>query len=224
LPIFNPYNFFSKNTMNSTHPAKVSLLLKGLLLAGLASTLVACGGDDAAPAAPIQAASANLTAPVNNTSVGALLPQAGTAAPVFVFPNGFSGVDAAGAPVSITGSTTVAFSGTSAAPAFAVTNGGSTASGTMSFGSCILTITTSVFPSVSAFATGKTFKVDPCTVTVNAQGVAVNTVTSRSVTVTYGNAFSNAINVPVTVGTNGAVVIGNVTLGTVTLVTPTGGG
>lgn len=209
--------------MNSSQPSSVSHILKCMFLAGLTSTLVACGSSDPAPVAPIQAASANLTASVNNTSVGALLPQTGAAAPVVVFPNGFSGVDAAGAPAIITGSTTVAFSGTSAAPAFTATNGTSTASGTMSFGSCIFTITSTTFPAASSFGPGKTFKVDPCTVTVNAQGVAVNTVTSRTVTLTFGTSSSTTFSLPVTVGSNGSVGIGGVTLGTVTLVTPTGG-
>ena len=181
--------------------------------------LAACGGGGSAPVATTPVAAVNVSANANAAVVGVI----GTT-PV-VFANGFSGVSASGAPVAVTGATTVAFSGTGASPNVSITNGGRTASGVTTFGSCIFTFTTSTFTPPSDFDVGKSIKVDPCTLTINTASTIANGATvDKSVTLTLGTIVSQTFTKQVVVNNNGSVTVGGVPVGTVTITNVTGGG
>ena len=195
---------------------KVSLAC--MVLAG-GLLLTACGGGGSTPVATTPVAATNLSANATATVVSAI----GTT-PV-VFANGFSGVDTAGAPVSVTGATTVAFSGTGATPNVSITNGGFTASGVTTFGSCIFTFTTSTFPSGHPFSAGRVTRVDPCTLTINTANMTANGFPAlKAAQFAFGNFVSNSFNQSVTVNSNGSVTSGNITLGSTTITNVTGGG
>lgn len=217
----------------STVLSKCFELAKWTVGLTLSAALVACGGSGGGSSAPpVRVANANVVVPITATTVPALVPAAGAAPIVATFPNGFSGVNAAGAPVTVTGATTVAFTNTGGAtpglgggtpPGFSITNGGSTASGTVTFGSCTFTVTASNFPATSPLAVGKVIKVDPCTMTVNTIGDFSNgTTNTDSVTLTFGTSTSAAFSLPVTIDGNGTVSVNGVVIGTVPLSPITG--
>lgn len=188
----------------------------------LAATLAACGGGGgSSEPAPVQVASTDTTAAVTSTSVAALVTTPST---VTTFSNGFNGLsDGSGPAPVITGLTTVAFSGT--APAFTITNGGDTATGVTTFGSCIFTVSTSTFPGGSPLAAGKVVKVNPCNQTASTSGAnADGTPVQRDVVLVLGEASSEPVKLAVTVNADGTVLIGTTTIGTVTLTAATGAG
>jgi hypothetical protein len=208
--------------------------LKGLLPAKLAfgltlvAALVACGGGSDGPATITVAPAANAAAPATASRLAGLVPASSTATPIVAtFANGFSGTDgtAGATPVSVTGPTTVAFTSAGATPAFAITNGGLTATGATTFGSCIFTITSSAFPAGSPLAQGQMVKVNPCTMTAaTANGTANGVATNRNVTLTFGTTVSSPMSLPVTITAGGDVSIGGVLLVTVVTVQTTGAG
>ena len=188
----------------------------------LAATLAACGGSDAP--AVVKVSAIDTTAAVTSTTAAALF----TATPtVATFSSGFSGNDGtvAATPVAITGPTTVAFTSGGATPTFAISNGGATATGTTTFGSCIFTVTSSTFPPESPLATGKVVKVNPCNLTASTSGAnADGSSLVRDVVLVLGTTPSEPVKLTVTVNTDGTVLIGNTSVGTVTLTTTTGAG
>ena len=189
------------------------------LVFGAVALMSACGGGGTSSPALVPVATTNLAIDANATVISAV----GTA-PV-TFPNGFSGVDGSGAPVSISGATTVAFSGSGASPNVSITNGGFTASGATTFGSCIFTFNASNFPAASGFATGQSVKVNPCTLTVKTSGLVANgSPTSTTATLTFGSILSLVFSELVVINSNGSVSIGGFPLGTVTVVASTGAG
>ena len=192
----------------------------------LAATLAACGGSDSPD--PVPVVNENKTVPVNAASIATLAPASAGATPtVAVFANGFSGTDgtAGNTPVTITGVTTVAFTGSGAAPTFAIANSGRTATGTTTFGSCFFTITASTFPADSPLALGKVVKVNPCNIKASTNGANADGIpASRDVVLVLGETSSTPIKLTITVNTDGTVVIGTTSVGTVTLTRNTGGG
>lgn len=234
--IVNIVSFSQRETKMNIASESVELA-KWTIGLTLLAALAACseGGSNAPPATvPVTVATTNVVVPVTAATVAALAPAAGAAPTPFVFNSGFSGVDAAGAAVNLGGSTTFAVTsaGTPAAgatpataPAFAITNGGNTASGDITFGSCIFTVKTSNAPSTSALAVGKVIKVDPCTLTVNTIGDTCGTLsTNDNLTLLFGSTSSISAVFPVTVSCTGLVTINNTSLGTVTLQVTTGAG
>lgn len=209
-----------KNSNASVNLAKFALGLT------LAATLAACGGGDSPE--PMSVANKNTTAAVNATSMAALAPATAGATPtVATFANGFSGTDgtAGATPVALTGATTVAFTSSSATPAFAITNGGNTATGNTTFGSCIFTVTASTFPPESPLAMGKVVKVNPCSMTASTNGANANGIpAARDVVLVLGTTPSNPIKLNITVNTDGTVVIGSTSVGSVTMTQTTGAG
>lgn len=193
----------------------------------LAATLAACGGGDSP--APMSFANKDTNAAVNAASVAALAPATPGAAPIVAtFANGFSGTDGTvgATPVALTGATDVAFTSSSATPAFAITNGGLTATGTTTFGSCIFTVgPNSPFPANSPLASGKIVKVNPCNMKASTNGAFANGIpAAREVVLVFGTATSKPFKLNITVNVDGTVLIGSTAVGSVTLLDTTGAG
>jgi hypothetical protein len=167
--------------------------------------LVACGGGGGD--APL-VASANATAPVTSTTVAAVVSEP------FVFSTGVPKFGTA-TPTTVTLNT---------ASTFSVTATEGNASGTLAFGSCIFTVTTSTFVAPHPLAIGETVTVNPCSLTIATAGVAAegNAVARAVSFVLEGNA-SVANSLQVDIADNGTVIVEGVSLGTVTLTPATGG-
>jgi hypothetical protein len=188
-----------------------SLLLKGLFATFAAALLVACGSSDApAPAAPLQYASSNLTVPVTAANAAALanLP--------FVFPNGVP-------EFGTTGTTTVTLTDTSTTPAFSIVTPNGTATGVMTFGSCIFRVTATTIRAGSIFTTaGDTITIPDCKASLQVIGQPAN-----------GSSFQGRVSFDLNgrpgisqssfrIGTDGTLFNGGFTLGRVTLAFVTG--
>jgi hypothetical protein len=183
--------------------------LLGLIVAvGASALLVACGsgGDDSQPLG----VATNPVVATNSTVAASVV------AVPFAFP---TGVPALGT----TAATTVTFTSTSTAPAFNISSGGATATGTTSFGSCIFAVTASTFPAGHALSLGQTVVVNPCNMNVNAAGAVANGVgVTRSVALVLGAAASSGASVVVAVTAGGALTLNGNSVATVTL-TPVSG-
>jgi hypothetical protein len=190
----------------------------------LAAALGACGGGgDDAPAA-VKVSSADAKSAVTAATVAALF---STTPIVASFAIGFSGTDntTADNPVAVAGPTTVSFTSSSATPSFAITNGGKTATGTTTFGSCIFTVTASTFPPESPLAAGKVVKVNPCSLTASTSGANADGLpVERNVVLVLGTASSEPVRLVITINADGTVLIGTTSLGSVTLTAATGAG
>ena len=185
------------------------------------ASLAACGGsDDPVPAVIALADAPALTiSPTTATAATAAL----TAAPAgFTFP---AGVPAFGT----TAATTVAFTAPAAGtttPAFSIKSGTGTATGTVSYGSCIFNVTTSTVPGIVA---PTTITVNPCAFDANTAGKTVTAGSTATITVPaaliLGAATSTAANVTITVTNNGAtntLTVNGGSLGSVTGTVTTG--
>jgi hypothetical protein len=173
-----------------------------------AATLVACGGGGGD--APLQQVASDTTLAVNATVAGAL---SGTD---FTFASGVADLGTSAA-------TTVRFTGAGASPAFSISSGGNTATGTTTFGSCIFNVTSSTFPAGSSLATGQSITVNPCSANFNIRGVLANGVaTSRPVGLLLGTASSARVPVQVGVNSSGQLVLSGAIVGNVTLTPVTG--
>jgi hypothetical protein len=202
------------------------MILKKITLAcmilGGATLMTACGGGGSSTPLAISQAP-TVTSNVKSNDNAAVLGAVGTT-PV-TFANGFSGVDGSGNPVSISGATTVAFGSTGAGPVATISNGGFTASGPTTFGSCIFTFTTSNYADSSPLGKGKQFRVDPCTLNVNTAGFAANG-NAINTTGFFNFGVNNSapfVVSPVTINANGTVFLGTTSVGTVTVSNVTGG-
>jgi len=177
-------------------------------LFGMAAMLTGCGGggDDT----PLVAA--NDLVVQANPSVTAAVAQA-----PFDFPGGV--------PVlGTTADTTVTFTSTDPSPAFSISSGGGTATGTTTFGSCIFKVTASTFPAGTRLATGATVTVNPCNLTINSRGLSANGVgQSRSIALILGAAASAGRTLTVSVNPGGGLTLNGTSVGTVTLAPVTGG-
>ena len=193
----------------------------------MAATLAACGGGggDAAPAAKVavndvaavpisQATATTATAALTAVSTG------------FSFPTGVPDLGTTG--VATTVKFTAPTVGTTA-PGVSIATGTGTASGTLSFGSCIFNITSSTIPGIVA---PKTITITPCAFDADTGGEtitqgATNTFTTSSTLVLGTGTTSAPADVTVTVtnanGVNTVTVNGG-SLGTVTGTVLTGGG
>ncbi|WP_427913580.1 hypothetical protein ACPWT1_00995 [Ramlibacter sp. MMS24-I3-19] len=184
-------------------------LWKWAAVSSATALLVSCGGGgggDTQVAVANGASAVKVDATNGSTAVQAMSNQPITFA---------SGVPDFGT----TGSTTVTIappaSGT-AAPTFSIASGGATASGDMTFGSCIFTVKSSTFPAGSTLATGAKITVSPCSISlatngVPATGVAVNV----SVTLTLNSVTSTPYTETVSVSPAGAVSVNGQTVVTV---------
>lgn len=180
----------------------------------LVSVLAACGGGGSNPPIPVAA---------TNTVVS-ITPATGAAAVSAVLDQSF--VFAAVPAFGTTAATTVKLSGAGAAPTFAIESGGRTATGNMTFGSCIFIVgSNSTFPAASPLAAGKTITVNPCAVDIATAGQSADAIArQRNVTFLLNLSRSAGIPLTVTVGFDGSVSAGSVRVGTVPTVSPTGSG
>jgi hypothetical protein len=181
----------------------MKMFIKSFVVLAAAATLVACGGGGGDSPATVGAS--DLSAPATAANVPAV---AGTQ---FSFPGGVPSF-------GTTAATNVTFTGTAAAPTFAVASGGATATGNLGFGSCIFTVTQSTFAASSPLATGKTVTVNPCNINVGARGVQANSQAAQSsVALLLGAAASAGVPVTIQVNPGGQLTINGVSVGTVTL-------
>lgn len=183
--------------------------LKMAFVVAAAALLTACGSSD--EPAPTFIVASDTTLPANGTIVQAI---SGTA---FTFPSGVPGL-------GTTGTTTVAMSGSAATPTFTISSAGQgTATGNLTFGSCIFAVTSSTFPAGHALALGQTVTVNPCNMNVGTAGAVANGVgQSRSIALILGAASSANNSVTVGVNAGGQLTLNGNSVGTVTL-TPVSG-
>jgi hypothetical protein len=173
----------------------------------VAALVSGCGGGDGG--APLVAAS-DTVLPTNGTTASAV------AQTTFTFNNGV-------AEFGTNTATDVKFTSDSATPAFSISSGGNTATGTTTFGSCHFAVTSSNYPAGHPLAQGNTVTVNPCNLKVGTAGATANGVqTSRAVALVLGAAFS--ANATVTVGVNpgGQLTLNGNIVGVVTLTPLTG--
>ncbi|MDB5743342.1 MAG: hypothetical protein JWR68_1657 [Polaromonas sp.] len=177
--------------------------------------LAACGGgDNDNPPLPTTVATSATTATIN--------PSSGAAAVESVLNQNFS--FASGVPAfGTTSATTLTLAGTGANPTFTIGSGGNTASGTMTYGSCIFRITSSTYPANHALALGKTTTVSPCALTIATSGITANgTSVSANITLTLGTVFSVPLTITVSVSATGVVTVNGVVIATVPVGASTG--
>jgi hypothetical protein len=184
----------------------------GLALVLVASgMLVACGGggggDGGGQSAPL-VGSSNLSANMTSSSAAAVAGES------FTFSSGVTDFNT-------TSPTTVSINSTST---FSVSATEGTASGNLTFGSCIFTVTSSTFPVGSPLAVGGVVTVHPCTLTVATQGlVAEANAVQRAVSFVLAGNASQSKDMQVDIIADGSVIVDGVTIGTVTLTAATGG-
>lgn len=175
----------------------------------LALSLSACGGGGGSSTPTV--AAADVTKSVDSGTVGAVTNKS------FAFS---AGVPAFGT----TAPTTVAFTTASASPAFSITSGTGKATGVTTFGSCIFDVTESTFsaPHVLA-ADSPPITVHPCAIKLNTSGVAATgAAASVGAALVLGTLPSTPVEVTVQIAPGGAVVVNNVSLGTVSTAPVTG--
>lgn len=183
---------------------KLALTLVTLFAAS--AFLAGCGGDDDGGTAEL-VSNQDLTAPVSAANVNAI------AGDTFTFPNGVTSLG------TVT-STDVRLNTST----FTVSTGTSTASGTLGFGSCILTVTSSNFLPPSPLANGQTVTINPCNLQVDTSGIkASENAVARAVSFILGGNASLAKTYQVDINGSGVVTINGDTVGTVTLTVTTGG-
>ena len=183
------------------------LKMKNVALAAISvAALVACGGGTD----PVLVAASDTDVSVAPAVAAALVNTP------FAFPSGV-------AALGTTAATTVQFTSTATTPAFSISSGGNTATGTTTFGSCIFVVSNSTFPAGHPLANGQTVTVNPCTVSLKTSGgVANGQATSRSVAMLLGAAASANASVAVAVNAGGQIVLNGATVATITL-TPISG-
>lgn len=173
----------------------------------VAALVAGCGGSDGG--APLVAAS-DTVLPTNGTTASAV------AQTTFTFDNGVAefGTNAA---------TDVTFTSASATPAFSISSGGNTATGTTTFGSCHFAVTTSNYPAGHPLAQGNTVTVNPCNLKVGTAGAIANGVgSSRAVALVLGAAYSANATIVVGVNPGGQLTLNGNIVGVVTLTPLTG--
>lgn len=179
----------------------------GLTLISLTTSfmLVACGGGGGD--APPMVASTDLTAAVNSGTVAAI------AGEQFTFTNGVTDFGTAS-------STAVTLN----ASTFNIAATEGTASGNLTFGSCIFTVTASTFTAPSLLDVGDVVEVTPCNLTVATEGLsATENAVARAVSFVLGGDASASKDLSVDISADGEVTVDGVSLGTVTLEAATGG-
>jgi len=174
-------------------------------LVAASAMLVACGGGGDA-SLPQVAATGNLSSNVNAATVGALSGES------FNFANGVSGFG-----------TNTATAVTLNTNTFSVASSQGVASGNLTFGSCIFTVTNSTFPAGFPLVAGARVEITPCSMSVTTGGLLVDAnAATRAVAFILGISTSVARNLPVDVDANGVVTVNGVRIGTVTLTNATG--
>lgn len=194
---------------------KISLVV---LAMGSSMLMAACGGGDSSPAAAA-VASASVTTTISKDN-----PAAAAAVVSSVFDKSLafaSGVPAFGT----TTATTLALtrSSNAAAPTFNLASAQGTASGAMTFGSCIFTITTSTYAAGSPLALGQIVTVNPCSIFLDTTGKPANgSATSVNVTMVLGTTTSAPVAVVASISATGVVTVNGTAVATATVSAATG--
>jgi hypothetical protein len=176
-----------------------------LALAAAAASLVACGGGDDDSTSAV--AATNLTAPIKADTVAAVTGQS------FAFNSGVPDF-------GTTSATTLKFD---TASTFSVSSAEGTASGDLSFGSCIFTVRNSTYAAGSPLATGAVVEVSPCSLNVQTASVSVSaSATAVPVTFSLGTAVSVTQDFSVDILDDGSVVVNGSDVGTVQTTDATG--
>src|SRR5260221_12681412 len=124
----------------------------------------------------------------------------------------------------ISADTPVTYTGSSSSPAFKIASGGSSASGTLRFGSCIFVVTASTFAAGSPLSVGQTVTVNPCNLNVGTAGAVANGGgQTRSVALLLGAASSAGASGTLGGNAGGQLTLNGNSVGSGTP-TPTGGG
>lgn len=194
---------------------KISLAALAL---GGSVLLSACGGGgNDSPLRPTATVATPTTASINGAGNGPAVVSS-------VLNQGFS-FDAGVPALGTTAPTTLTLSGSATAPTFSLTSGADTATGVMTYGSCIFTIVTSTFPAGSPLALGQKREVTPCALSVATAGSTANgTVASTGVSFVLGATVSNPVPRLVSISPAGVVTVNGVVIDTVTVVVTTGAG
>ncbi len=195
------------------------IALAGLVICG-SVFLSACGGDSSSSGTPV--AQADKTATMSGSSDADKAASATIVTGVLDKSFGFStGV----ADFGTTGSTTLKLTGKGAAPAFAISSGADSATGVMTFGSCIFTVTASTFPAGHKLALGSVVPVSPCALKVDTAGKAADgTAVNTNVTLVLNATPSNPVPVVVTISPTGTVSVNGSPVGNTVVVVATGAG
>lgn len=176
------------------------------LLAGIA--LVSCGGGGGGGG--VAGVATNTSINANATALSAVSGE------TFTFAN-------APAELGVNGTTTLSFTAASDKPGFKLTNGGNTASGNTTFGSCIFNVTSSTFPAGSKLAVGASIEIAPCEISLATANMPANTTQTVSTTMVLGSATSGAVSSTVTVNpVTGQLSVNGQVVGTVTVQPITG--
>jgi hypothetical protein len=191
---------------------KISLatmvLSSGMLLA-------ACGGGDSAPVPLLSTAS---TEAVINPTTGAAVVQ-GVLNKSFGFATGVQSF-------GTTSATSLTLTGSGATPSFVISSAEGSASGAMTYGSCIFKMgNDSTYPVDHPLAAGKTVTVSPCTLSVDTAGLKASETSSTStVSFVLGTNTSSPVSVTVSVSSAGVVTVNGSIVGKTPLVAATGAG
>ena len=186
-------------------------LWKLAVVTSATALLAACGGgggggSDAPVAVATSASAVTVDASNGSTAVQAMANQ-----PI-VFA---SGVPDFGTTASTSVNITPPTSGT-AAPTFSIASGGATATGDMTFGSCIFTVKSSTFAAGSKLATGAKITVSPCAVTLATTGVpATGVAASVSVTLKLNTVTSTPYTEMIVISPSGTVTVNGQTVVTI---------
>jgi hypothetical protein len=187
--------------------------LKMAAAAAMVAALYGCGSSDSPPPAQ-QVALSDVSVAISPTTASAAtaaLTSAGATG--FTFPNGV-------AALGTTASTVIKITGSGATPDFSVTSGSQTASGKMSYGSCIFTASISNIP---GFPVGVPVTITPCTYVANTTGALSGSTVGVGSSLTLGSTRGNGPSITVTIGAGGVVTVGGVQVGTIATGSPTGG-
>lgn len=185
-------------------------------LAGLAvcgSVLLAgCGGGGSDDASPV--AQSDLTVDIKPTTGAATV--ASVLGQNFEFANGISAL-------GTTASTSLKLAGDAKKPSFVISSGADSASGAMTYGSCIFTVGQSTFVAGHPLALGKVTTVNLCQLRVALKGrVADGRQFDADVRFALGNALSNAAFISAAINANGMVTLNGLPIGSVPVVSATG--
>lgn len=180
-------------------------LWKWAVVTSATAMLVACGGGGGD--GPISVAVGNPSFAVDSTN-GANAVQA--MAQAITFPNGVPDFGTSGS------STTLAITASplgTPPPSFAITAGSSTASGDLTFGSCIFTVKSSTFAAGSKLATGAKVTVSNCSLLLNINGApATGTPVSATAVLTLNTVSSNPYKITVVITPQGQVMVNGLTV------------
>lgn len=181
-------------------------LWKWAVATSATAMLVACGGGGGGDG-PISVAVGNPSFAVDGTN-GANAVQA--MAQTMTFPSGVPDFGTTGT------STTLAISANplgTPPPSFVITAGASTASGDLTFGSCIFTVKSSTFAAGSQLATGSKVTVSNCSLLLNINGAAATgTPVSATAVLTLNTVSSNPYKITVVITPQGQVMVNGLTV------------